>query len=177
MTEYPVRPLREIVTVEKGKNPNKNSYSPSPTPNAQTPVITAARGPAGFIEEFTHEGEMLTMSTHGDAGFVNYWSGKQYLGGNVIALRPINPEEIHLRYLYHALRAQYQSIKSLVRTGGVPYISVGKILDNIKVPVPPHAKQVEVSDHLDVFLLAASNLEQQAKNLRDQYEYYAAHNI
>ena len=64
-----------------------------------------------------------------------------------------------------------QKIKALAGVGSVPNVSQAKLLE-IQIPIPSKSEQERIVSILDTFTSSISNLKEQIKERRKQYEYY-----
>lgn len=74
-------------------------------------------------------------------------------------------------YLYHLLGPIFKSIELNTAGGSVKHLSA-KIINNIKIPLPPLPIQQEIVRVLDTFTQLQSNLEAELAARQKQYEYY-----
>ena len=84
-------------------------------------------------------------------------------------------EQLNQRYLYYSLQNIETFIKSKVRKAGIPTLD-NKVLENIKIPLPPLSVQHKIVEILDKFTALEAeleaNLEAELDCRKRQYEYY-----
>lgn len=81
-------------------------------------------------------------------------------------------EEICLNgYIYHYMGPVFKEIEKRVAGGVVKHLSA-KIVNSIQIPIPSKSEQERIVSILDTFTSSISNLKEQIKERRKQYEYY-----
>lgn len=95
---------------------------------------------------------------------------KSTINPQLVVLKNISINSKFLFYILDSERLQNE-IKALAGIGSVPNVSQAK-LNNIKIPVPPLAKQQEIVAKLDKFEEMISTLKRELELRKKQYEYY-----
>lgn len=84
-------------------------------------------------------------------------------------------EQLNQKYLYYWLQNIETFIKSKVRKAGIPTLD-NKVLENIKIPLPPLSVQREIVEILDKFDTLCNSISEglpkEVELRRKQYEYY-----
>jgi type I restriction enzyme S subunit len=163
-----MKPLGDVVQFSKGRSLPTEARLPGPYP-----VVSAGRTAAFHHADFTHNGPAVTVASHGDAGFVNYWSSSIWLGNNVFLLTPTS--EMRSDFLYHLLKVGERQLQSRARGGGVPYFNARDITD-LQISVPPLEEQEKIAQTLNAMNAIvndlSSGLPAEIAARRKQYEHY-----
>lgn len=112
----------------------------------------------------------MSGATTGKIGFYNH-SNISYLNQRVGKFIP-HEEMLENRYLYHFLLSQYKVIYIMAGGGAQPNLSSNKLLNDLFIPIPSKSEQERIVSILDTFTSTISNLKEQIKERRKQYEYY-----
>lgn len=81
LKEYQEYELKDIATINKGKQLNKELMDDS----GKYYVLNGGKSPSGFTETWNVEGNTITISEGGEScGYVNYNRENFYCGGTVI---------------------------------------------------------------------------------------------
>lgn len=112
----------------------------------------------------------MSGATTGKIGFYNH-SNISYLNQRVGKFIP-HEEMLENRYLYHFLLSQYKVIYIMAGGGAQPNLSSNKLLNDLFIPIPSKSEQERIVSILDTFTSSISNLKEQIKERRKQYEYY-----
>lgn len=135
----------------------------------EIPVIAGGQAPSYYHNEPNRIGESITIAGSGAyAGFVSYWNQPIYVSDAFT----VDPSEklIH-KYLFHWLKMNQQKIFLTQKGAGVPHVH-GKDIANFQIPIPTIEVQTRIVEILDTFTSSISNLKEQIKERRKQYEYY-----
>ena len=162
-----MRKFGEAAHIGKGTYITKKETVPG-----KIPVILGGMTPAYWHNEANHEGEAIVISRSGaNAGFVSYWNEPIFVSDGFIVE---TDDALICRYLYYALKSVQNTINTLKRGGGVPHVN-GKMLADIKIPVPSLATQERIVDILDRFDTLTTSLTKgipaEIAMRREQYEY------
>lgn len=133
-------------------------------------VMNGGVAPSGYYDEFTEEGETITVSQGGaSSGYVNWNQNRFWLGAHCYAVHP--KENTNNRYLYHTLKEKQNDLMHRAQGAGIPGLN-RSALNNIIIPLPPLSIQQEIVNRLDRFTDLLQNLEDELKLRQKQYEYY-----
>ncbi|WP_281665397.1 restriction endonuclease subunit S, partial [Gemella morbillorum] len=140
--------------------------------------------PSGHINIFNSVENTITVSQGGaSAGFVNFLTGKFWLGAHAFSVIPHKDiiEEYQYdynefnRFLFHILKLNQRYLQNSKEGAGIPSISK-ETLSNIKIALINKKLQREIVRILDTFseLIAELQAELQAELIlrQKQYEYY-----
>lgn len=123
------------------------------------------------INKYAFDTEAILLSGNGSqVGHLNYYKGKFNAYQRTYVLDDF--KGIQLFYLFHYLKCTIRPyiIKS-AKKGAVPYITL-PMLTEFEIPIPSKSEQERIVSILDTFTSSISNLKEQIKERRKQYEYY-----
>lgn len=156
-------PLSEVAEFKAGKSLKKEDRLPGPYR-----VVSASTANAATHIVANFPGDVLTVATHGLAGYVSYWDSPIFLSNNVILLqfnRSVVP-----RFAFFVLSSCNRQIAKMVREGGVPFLDVSAF-KRMLIPVPPIEIQREIVDILDSFTRLEAELEAELEARKAQYSF------
>ena len=162
--------LGEIANLVRGRVISKDYIRDN---SGEYPVYssqTANDGVLGCINTYMFDGSYLTWTTDGAyAGTIFRRKGKFNIT-NVCGLIDLKANENILQdYLYYWLTL---TAKGYVSEGmGNPKL-MSNVASTIKIPIPSKSEQERIVSILDTFTSSISNLKEQIKERRKQYEYY-----
>lgn len=158
--------IGDIANVLRGKRLTKDKL------NADNgyPVYHGGLEPLGYYHEMNRKANTVMVinvgASAGTVGFcdVDFWSsdGCYCISHNDFAIP---------KYIYSALASQEQLLVSKVRRAGIPTLDA-KIVEDIKIPVPPLEVQSEIVRILDNFTELTSELTSELTARKKQYEHY-----
>ena len=137
------------------------------------PVINSGISLYGYFNEYNNDGNAFTFASRGEyAGFVTYIGEKFWAGGLCYPYRS-KQEDLYLtKYIYQYLKSKEKNIMdTLVMRGGIPALNKVDV-EKISIPIPSKSEQERIVSILDTFTSSISNLKEQIKERRKQYEYY-----
>ena len=134
--------------------------------------VYGSTGLIGYSDKYEYSEDVLLVARVGAyAGLVNAASGKFDVSDNTLIVKPTN--EWNIRFAFHQLTNM--NINKYAVGAGQPLVTAG-MLKSLKVPFPPLAEQVRISNILDKFdTLTASIVEGIPREIelrQKQYEYY-----
>ena len=134
--------------------------------------VYGSTGLIGYSDKYEYSEDVLLVARVGAyAGLVNAASGKFDVSDNTLIVKPTN--EWNIRFAFHQLTNM--NINKYAVGAGHPLVTAG-MLKSLKVPFPPLAEQVRISNILDKFdTLTASIVEGIPREIelrQKQYEYY-----
>ena len=134
--------------------------------------VYGSTGLIGYSDKYEYSEDVLLVARVGAyAGLVNAASGKFDVSDNTLIVKPTN--EWNIRFAFHQLKNM--NINKYAVGAGQPLVTAG-MLKSLKVPFPPLAEQVRISNILDKFdTLTASIVEGIPREIelrQKQYEYY-----
>ena len=90
------KPLSMVCSIQKGTQFNKRDMQDE----GSYPVINGGISPSGYIEQYNHHKNTITISQGGaSAGFVNWIETEFWAGAHCYIVNPFN--EVLNRYLFH----------------------------------------------------------------------------
>jgi type I restriction enzyme S subunit len=121
------------------------------------------------VEANVSEGEVVAIPWGGNPS-VKYYKGKFITADNRIATSN-NIDILDNKYLYYWMFSQLDTIAGFYRGAGIKHPSMVSIL-KMQIPIPSKSEQERIVSILDTFTSSISNLKEQIKERRKQYEYY-----
>ena len=162
-------PLGKVANVFRGEYITKKN-----TKAGTIPVILGGQEPAYYIDKYNHDGEIVVVARSGaSAGFVSYWNQKIFVTDGFGYEE--KSELITTKFLYYVLKNMESELNAMKRGAGVPHVS-GKMLNDIKLPIPSLQEQQRIVDILDRFDTLCNDLSAglpaEIEARQKQYEYY-----
>ena len=162
--------IKEFGTVLRGKRLTKDLLMQ----NGLYPVYHGGLQPLGYYNLSNRKSNTVMIinvgASAGSVGYsnVDFWSSDGCYCIDVSS-------SIMDKFLYYALQRQEKYIQSRVRYAGIPTLDA-KIIENIKIPVPPLAEQERIVAILDRFDKLCNDISEglpaEIEARRKQYEYY-----
>ncbi|MCS4488943.1 restriction endonuclease subunit S, partial [Streptococcus sciuri] len=138
--------LREICTVQKGKQLNKSFL----TENGEYPAYNGGKSYSGRTDSYNVEANTIIVSQGGaSAGFVNFIDTRFWANAHCYYLLP-NLSKVENRYLYHFIKMKQNYLMEFQHGAGIPALKADK-LTRLKIPLPPLEIQKEIVKILDKF--------------------------
>ena len=166
---YTKTKLSNVVKIQRGKRLVRKDLQNE----GKYPVYQNSLVPLGYNEYHNCDGGKTLVIAAGAAGDILYSKTPFWAADDCYYFIPI--KQIDERYLYYALKAGQQILKTMLHKGGVPRLSRTN-LENFEIPLPDISEQSRIADILDKFELLTNDL---AEGLpaeiiarRKQYEYY-----
>ena len=160
-----MKTLGEVTTIIRGNRVTKADL----VENGEYPVISGGVNPLGYIDKTNREPNTITIAQYGTAGYINIQRTKFWANDVCYSVYP--KEGVHNEYLYYALMNVQDYIYSL-KTNAVPAHLPLASLQDVQIPIPSKSEQERIVSILDTFTSSISNLKEQIKERRKQYEYY-----
>ena len=158
--------LGEIASIATGKQLNLNLLSKEGT----YPVLNGGINPSGFYHEYNTEGNTITVSQGGSAGYVNFMLDSFWAGANCYVVTPISPI-IDNKFLFYILKNKQDYLARSKQGAGIPHLNKS-ILTNYIIPIPPLPIQEEIVRILDLFTTLEMELEAELEARKKQYDFY-----
>ena len=180
-TKVEWKTLGEVCEISKGVQFNKRDM----LKNGKYPVINGGTLPSGHINIFNSVENTITVSQGGaSAGFVNFLTGKFWLGAHAFSVIPHKDiiEEYQYdynefnRFLFHILKLNQGYLQNSKEGAGIPSISK-ETLSNIKIALMDKKLQREIVRILDTFSELIAELQAELILRQKQYEYYGEYLI
>ncbi len=135
--------LSEVCTIEKGKS-SSTKTKPGPFPL----VLTAET--RGFSDHYDFEGDavcvpLISSTGHGKASIkrIHYAAERFALADLMVALRPVDPDTLDTRFLFHVLNQVKPALAGLM-SGAANVSMKASDLGDFQIPIPPLATQKEI---------------------------------
>lgn len=134
--------------------------------NGIYPVYHGGIEPIGYYNQSNRKANStMIINVGASAGTVGYSANDFWSSDGCFCFS--HNEQLNQKYLYYWLQNIETFIKSKVRKAGIPTLD-NKVLENIKIPLPPLSVQHRIVEILDKF----TKLEAEMELRRKQYEYY-----
>lgn len=154
--------LGEVCSLTRGKRLTKRDLDI----NGIYPVYHGGIEPIGYYNKFNRKANStMIINVGASAGTVGYSANDFWSSDGCFCFS--HNGQLNQRYLYYSLQNIETFIKSKVRKAGIPTLD-NKVLENIKIPLPPLSVQHRIVEILDKF----TELEAELDCRKRQYEYY-----
>lgn len=158
--------LGEVCSLIRGKRLTKRDLDI----NDIYPVYHGGIEPIGYYNQSNRKANStMIINVGASAGTVGYSANDFWSSDGCFCFS--HNEQLNQRYLYYSLQNIETFIKSKVRKAGIPTLD-NKVLENIKIPLPPLSVQHRIVEILDKFTELEANLEAELDCHKRQYEYY-----
>ena len=152
--------LKEVLTIKNGSD-YKNF------PEGEIPVYGSG-GIMTYIDRYAYDKPSVLIPRKGSIDKL-YYVEVPFWNVDTIFYTEINETIINPRYVYHVLRKEH--LEKYNTAGGVPSLTQ-KVLNKVKIPVPPLPVQEEIVRILDSFTSLTAELQAELQARQKQYEYY-----
>jgi type I restriction-modification system DNA methylase subunit len=167
--EYPVVPISELCTLDKGTSPAAKATS-----IGKYPLVTTAEE-LRRSNDYQFDSEavcipLVSSTGHGHASIkrLTYIHGKFSAATIIAVLRARDPKKLSIRYLYYFLESHKDDILVPLMKGAANVsLSLGKI-GGVKVPLPPIDEQLSLIAHIVELENNAARLDEQLKALSEE---------
>ncbi len=150
--------LKDICEFAKGTSITKAQVT-----DGKFPVIAGGMTPAYYHNKFNFDGDVITVSASGTAGFVMYHADKIF-ASDCSVIKSSNNEKFKTKSIYQMLKLMQDEIYKLKRGAIQPHVYIAD-LEKIKIPFLTIKQQ-------DNFLKEISSVEQEeTKLLKSKQEY------
>ena len=158
--------LGEVCSLTRGKRLTKRDLDI----NGIYPVYHGGIEPIGYYNKFNRKANStMIINVGASAGTVGYSANDFWSSDGCFCFS--HNGQLNQRYLYYSLQNIETFIKSKVRKAGIPTLD-NKVLENIKIPLPPLSVQHRIVEILDKFTELEAELEAELDCRKRQYEYY-----
>ncbi|WP_419850123.1 restriction endonuclease subunit S [Candidatus Poriferisocius sp.] len=153
--------LRHVAVLENGKSITENDASPG-----SIPVIAGGKSSPYTHSEYTHKGNVFTVSKSGAYSGYVWWHSGPIWASDSIVIRSKDESEYLTSYLYACVKSRQNEIYTRQQGTGQPHIYRNHI-EAIPIPAIPIENQRElVRDYLD----ALAEYEAQKELLDTEHE-------
>lgn len=152
-----------IIVIEKGKMITKKTVK-----TGDIPVIAGGRSSPYSHNKTTHEGNVITISASGEAGFVWYHNTPIWASDcNVLYSK--NNKKLLTKYLYYSLHAQQENIYSL-QSGSVQKHIYKKDIDTFQIQLPPIETQHKIVEEFESIENRIKQIEDIIKQEQEKFD-------
>ena len=153
--------LGEVCIFQRGQTITKKDII-----NGDVPVVAGGQTPAYYHNKANREKNIITISSSGYAGYVNFWTVPIFCSDS-FTVKPKDDNQFIIRYLYFFLKSRQEYIYSLSRGCGIKHIyssdiapfeielvdiqtqkEIVSILDNVTSLISMRKEQLEKLDIL-----------------------------
>jgi len=155
--KFPVINLKELVTINKGQSLTSKEVEDGPYP-----VIAGGQSSPYTHNEFTHSGNIITVSASGAyAGYVWYHSSPIF-ATDCSVINSDNESRCLTEFIYWVLKSIQQELYKLQQGAAQPHVYPDD-LKNIEIPLPELEKQEKILAQVRMKKQAAEGLRKEAK--------------
>lgn len=152
MKRWPTKPLRELITIEKGKK--APAVFPAPTKTSPRYLqIEDLRPDAGlkYCEPFkcprATKSDVILAWDGANAGTVSC-NLEGHIGSTLAILRPVGIDTLSAVFLSRFLQGNFEYLQTTATGATIPHVSKDA-LNSLQIPVPPLAEQERIVKLLD----------------------------
>ena len=142
-----IKNLGEVCEFQNGKNITKDQLK-----YGEYPVIGGGQSPLGYHNQYNVDENTILISKDGAyAGFISKYNKKVFVSNHGIYISKYN-QEIIKDYVYYYLKLILQNKIYTLQTGlAQPGINI-KILEKLKIPIPPIPLQERIISVFDILV-------------------------
>ena len=152
--------LGEILKIKNGKDYKGFAFGDIP--------VYGSGGIMTYIDQYVYDKPSVLIPRKGSIDKL-YYVDTPFWNVDTIFYTEINDTIVIPRYVFHCLLKEH--LEQYNTAGGVPSLTQ-KVLNKIKVPVPPLEVQREIVHILDSFTLLTAELTAELAARQKQYEFY-----
>lgn len=166
-------PLKEIITIQKGKKPQNLGDKDS---NRTIPYINIAAFETGYIAQYAPSDQNIPLCKKTDTLLV--WDGARaglsgtgaegYIGSTIAR---IESDFTYPKYLYTFISSQYSYINSRAKGTGIPHVDP-VVLGDIVFPLPPLNEQERIIEKVDGLFSELDNGIEELETAQKKLELY-----
>jgi restriction endonuclease S subunit len=162
---FPMMKLEDVCEYSNGKT----LASSDKTEDGEYDVMGGGMKYIGKTSKYNREGETVSISKSGYAGFVAYHN-KKYWAGDCLTLVTNDDARMTTRYLYYFLKLNSHLTMSKASGSTIPHCKWDDI-KNILIAVPPRIIQVDVLTRLEALQSQVTALEALQKQSEDNARF------
>lgn len=156
----------DVTEILRGKRLTKSQLSNG----EKYPVFHGGLEPLGYYGESNRKANtVMVINVGASAGTVGYSTVDFWSSDGCFCIE--HSISIIDRYAYYALLCCEKPLRSKVRFAGIPTLD-NKVVEDIKLPIPPLPVQREIVRILDNFTELTAELTAELEARKKQYEYY-----
>lgn len=152
--------LQEVLRIKNGKD--YKGFLDGDIP------VYGSGGIMTYIDHYAYDKPSVLIPRKGSIDKL-YYVDYPFWNVDTIFYTEIDEKQVMPRYVYHCLAREH--LEKLNTAGGVPSLTQ-KVLNKVKIPVPPMEVQREIVHILDEFTLLSAELSAELQARKKQYEYY-----
>jgi len=152
--------LQEVLKIKNGKD--YKGFLDGDIP------VYGSGGIMTYIDHYAYDKPSVLIPRKGSIDKL-YYVDYPFWNVDTIFYTEIDEKQVMPRYVYHCLAREH--LEKLNTAGGVPSLTQ-KVLNKVKIPVPPMEVQREIVHILDEFTLLSAELSAELQARKKQYEYY-----
>ena len=160
-SSFEVYNLKELVEFKRGTPLTKKKAV-----QGMYPVIAGGKKPAFYHNEYNRDGEIVTISSSGAAGFVNFFDNPIFMSDS-FSIKSVNEKKLITKFLYLLLKGKQEYIYSL-QTGVAQRHVYPKSFENFQIPLPPFEIQKKIVEKIEQLQKVIDG----AKKVVDNYKPY-----
>ena len=162
-SDYPIVNLGEYVEFKRGTSITKKEVVPG-----KFPVIAGGKKPAYYHNQFNREGETITVSSSGAAGFINYFDIPIFMSDS-FSIKSRDVKILLNKFLFFLLKGRQEYIYSLQTGVAQPHI-YPKNFEKFQIPLPPIETQKEIVEELEQYQKVIDGAKQVIENYKPSFE-------
>ena len=152
--------LKEILKIKNGKDYKALSEGKYP--------VYGSGGIIAYVSEYAYDKPSVLIPRKGSIDKL-YYVDTPFWNVDTIFYTVIDETRAIPKYIYHCLKREH--LEQYNTAGGVPSLTQ-KVLNEIKLPVPPLEVQREIVRVLDSFTLLTAELTAELTARKKQYDFY-----
>ena len=152
--------LQNVLTIKNGSD--YKGFAEGDIP------VYGSGGIMAYVDRYAYDKPSVLIPRKGSIDKL-YYVEEPFWNVDTIFYTVINSEVVLPRYVYHWLLREH--LEKLNTAGGVPSLTQ-KVLNRVKIAVPPLEVQREIVRVLDNFTFLSAELSAELSARRKQYEYY-----
>ena len=152
--------LQNVLTIKNGSD--YKGFAEGDIP------VYGSGGVMAYVDRYAYDKPSVLIPRKGSIDKL-YYVEEPFWNVDTIFYTVINSEVVLPRYVYHWLLREH--LEKLNTAGGVPSLTQ-KVLNRVKIAVPPLEVQREIVRVLDNFTFLSAELSAELSARRKQYEYY-----
>ena len=156
--KYPLVELGEVCEIKRGSTITKQNVE-----QGNIPVIASAKEPSYYHNEANRIPPVITVSSSGEAGFVNFFN-KPIFASDCFTIQPNELQKVDIKYIYGVLKSKQKDIYKLQKGVAQKHV-YPKDVQHLKIPLPPLEIQKQIVEEIEIKQKAIDNAKEIIKNL------------
>jgi type I restriction enzyme S subunit len=155
--------LQSVLKIKNGKDYKSLGAGDIP--------VYGSGGIMTYVDSYVYDKPSVLIPRKGSIDKL-YYVDTPFWNVDTVFYTEINVTIVLPRYVFHCLLREH--LEKLNTAGGVPSLTQ-KVLNVVKIPVPPLPVQEEIVRILDSFTQLTAELQAELQARKKQYEYYSSH--